>query len=189
MVKHSFWSKYGLYIFLLCFGLLILFVLVFEPALPLMNKKKKGLPDFFFEGVVISQIDDGQLKWEIRSDKASIYKGKDQVDLINVDGNLFEKDESVVLFKSDGASLTIDSSDLNMNEVNATFNVQGKPYRLKSDTLNYESSIDRFIGKGNLVLKSHLLTVEGDYFQVELPVKRLLISNDARAKIYNQDMR
>lgn len=129
-------------------------VAVFSVISPSLDpeKPKEKMPDFSFEDVTISQIDEGKLTWEIHAQYATLDK-KDQNQL-------------VTLHQADGL-----------------FMVQERPIRFNSDELDWVSETQQFMGKGHVIIKSPPITLSGDYFSLQIPIRKIRLEHNSRASI------
>ena len=112
-------------------------------------------PDFLFEDVTISQIDDGKLTWEIHAQRAELdTPGPTQL--------------------------------VTLHQASGQFIVHDKSISFNSDELNWASATQQFTGKGHVTIKSPPITLTGDEFSLQVPVRKIRLARNSRALIEGQ---
>lgn len=185
MESLNFFKKYWGY---LLSGIIVvsylLFVNYYKPKIDLGSYNSDHLPDFSFEEVLISQLVDGEMKWQLQADYAEIVKGNDQAKLSNSTGVIYSDGEDIIQFRSKEAEVELHSSSMRLNQAHADFKISDDVVALSADNILWNPDEKQFIGTNNIVLRSDLATVYGDYFYVNVPFKILKVSKNSRAKVY-----
>jgi len=146
--------------------------------------KGKPKPDFSFEKLTITQLDDGKILWEITAETATIEKKSNQSNLINIKGKIFQNNVPVLFLQAAKANLTLSGLKVSLqgNPV-ATFAIQNRDYTLSADTLFLDPDNKFFIGEGNIKVSAKELTLLGQYFKVDLANQIVHISKGSHADL------
>ncbi len=162
----------------------LFFVNFYRPKLNLGTYNSDHLPDFSFEDVEISQLVDGKLKWQLRSEYAEIMKKDDHAKLKTATGKIYDDGKEVINFKSGFATVHLQNSKMSLNKATAQFLMNDDNIELSAETLTWDPKKKQFIGHDNIRLKSKLATLYGDYFYVNVPFKILKVNSNSRAEVY-----
>jgi LPS export ABC transporter protein LptC len=174
-------SRYLYIIVIVAFISLVIFSLR-EPEF-YFPKKKGPQPDFAFENVMISQIENGHIMMEINAKYAEINKMNNEALLKKLDGTFFQKDNPTLTLSAPVATLNIDSSDMELSNATANFLLENKNIQLKASTLLWKSKPQLFIGKENIQIKTGYMKISGEYFKVNIPVRKMILAENCKAII------
>lgn len=190
---YSFWKKQNRQsILLITFSVLtfitiILFSLT-DPEIKQVPHKAKKVADFEFTNVKITYLEDGVSNWELKAKNASIYKNKNITHLTSVDGMVFHQEKTVVLFSSPTANFDLFSSKIILKEALATINNKTRKIQVLANTLSWLPLEKSLIGQEKTAIKTRGLSLFGDYFKVDVPFKKLIISDHGKAIIKNNEI-
>ena len=162
------------------------FIIIFSLRDPNINPIELGdsnRPDFEFEGVKISQLDRGRRTWELHADHAQIHKQKQLTELTKISGNIFYGNKSAAQFSSPKAKLQLDSSQFNLENPTVEVVLNERLYTIRSKKLNWNGNRQQLRASGSVNLQTEGLTLSGDTFYVDIPIKKLVISQRGSAKI------
>ena len=165
-----------------CFSAIVFFSLI-EPNLPLPVVADSDRPDFLFEGIRLSQLEEGKLVWEMTADVATVRKSDHVAHLSRVDGTFYTNGRPVFNVKGPSCVLDLKSSDLSLFRSNAVFFQTKKPVLLTATILRWISDEQRFFGTDGVTIKSPGFMIRGDYFYVDIPTEHLEISENSHAEI------
>jgi LPS export ABC transporter protein LptC len=149
------------------------------------HKKKKNLPDFAFENVIITQLYDGKAVWELCSQTAQIDKKKDKAFLQNVELDLYKENKTVVHMTSEAANLSIADTDMEFSQASANFALDDREVKLKAKKLLWQAESQKFIGKEKVNIQSGAINLSGTHFFADIPVKTMVVSGKGQAIIEN----
>lgn len=167
----------------IAFFALTLFTVVYQPTLIAPPIKEEGLPDFSFEHVVVSHIYDGDLIWELESDSADIRKDDNVVRMYEAKGEIYEDAKPAVHFQAPIAKIYMHESDMELSDANAQFFLETKRVELFSKVLNWYAEVKQFVGHEYVSVKTDDIELVGEAFHVDIPVKRMKVAQNAKAKI------
>lgn len=173
----------GLTLILVAFSLLLLFVTVYEPRLNIPKIPTKKLPDFSFEEVRISHIDDGVIKWQLDSKLASIDKIDAKVDMVSAEGQIYDDEKLVVSFKAPEVVMGMDASDMTLKKAKTQFYLENRVIYLNSEVLQWYSSMKQFVGTKGVEVVSDGIRLTGHSFRVDVPIQKMTIESDAEADL------
>ncbi len=178
--KYS--RNFFLYVSFLIGVIAVLFFSLKETELPKRLAKGKNEPDFAFEHIVISHIDGEKLLWELTANKALIFKKENESVLENIQGAFFnEWNKPVVRFSSPQASLALDSSNLHLSDVTATFNIKEDNIQLLGKLLVWTAETQELSGRGDIIILSQYGKISGNAFKASIPYKTFQIQQDGKA--------
>ena len=170
---------------IIVFSLIILASLT-DPVLKLPAKKINKVADFEFENVKITFLENGVSNWQLKAKQASIFKNSNLTHLNDVNGIVFHDEKAIVYFESPTANFKLDSSDMKLTQATATINNKTRRIIVFADALSWISDQKTFIGHKNTSIKTRGLHLFGDYFKVDVPFQKLIISDQGKA-IINQN--
>ena len=107
-----------------------------------------------------------------------------EVKKIEIAQSLYSDGEDIIQFRSKEAEVELHSSSMRLNQAHADFKISDDVVALSADNILWNPDEKQFIGTNNIVLRSDLATVYGDYFYVNVPFKILKVSKNSRAKVY-----
>ena len=164
----------------LFFGL-IFFAALFDPAVRFQSRNDIPQPDFLFENVVISNLENGSPTWKLKAKSATIDKGSGETVLHFLSGEFFQREKPVVSLDAPKASIRLDNSDMSLFQAKAKYSVGTQWVELRAENLIWYSGVQEFLATGNVWVKSGLLELQGQQFQVRFPVRTMRMADHARA--------
>jgi len=181
MIKQWSWTAFSYWVVLLFITVIIIFSLK-RPDVPLIPKKEKK-PDFTFENVKISQLDQGKVKWVLYANDAEIDKDKGITRLKTVKGTLFNNLQKNLVFTSPTATLSSVNGVIRLAKTQATVYGSGMPVTMSCNAMVWNSKKHRLIGKGDIRIHTDTISITGRMFQADIPVTKIKIYNEATAII------
>lgn len=172
--------KWGVGIFLTV--LFLLFVTFYTPQLKSYPIKRDS-PDFQFHDVIISQLEEGILKWEIQADEAEIYNEKALLKMKMVSGDIYQNLEPMIRFIANASSYDISKNEMMLTRVHVDFLSKPKFY-LKSEELFFNVNQRIFIGKRHNKLSNAFLELSGENLYLDLLKQKLKMTDQAKATFY-----
>jgi LPS export ABC transporter protein LptC len=174
---------FGIYSFIFFFILILFFSIFFSPTLTTVLKKKEGLPDFSFEDVRITHIDNENIMWELKAGYATISKDSGRVLLRESEGTIFQEKRPYIVFDSDSASMDLFGSDITMNKAHVEFNFNEAPLFLDAHTVFWNSEREQFKGQKEVVIRTKDIELRGEVLDINIPRKKLSVKKQANARI------
>jgi len=166
-----------------CVVAYLFFVVLYKPKLFIPPVKAANLPDFLFEDVTISRINNGKLVWELESAKASVSKADQKVVLDGVKGDFLTLKDAPISFNSKSADYFMDDPKLSMKYAVATIKYEDDPITLHAETLVWSEKSNELIGQGGIKIVSPKIDLYGETFVVNIPAQRIKINHKAHADI------
>lgn len=149
-------------------------------------KKDKSAPSFVFEGVKITQIINEAPSLEINARYAEINRDHTETFLKDMDGCFYQNEQPLIYFQAKTSNLAIDSADMILNNASANFTVSSNQVTLEADTLYWVNNPQYFRGEGRIKLASGPITLFGDHFFVDVPIRHMSVSGNSYATIRPQ---
>lgn len=162
--------------------LFLLFVTFYTPKLKPYTIKG-DIPDFQFQDVTISQVEEGVLKWEIQADEAEIYNGKALLKMKMVSGNIYQNVDPIIRFIANSSSFDISKNEMMFTRVHVDFLTKPKFY-LKSEELFFNANQHIFTGKRHNKLSNAFLELVGENLYLDLLKQQLKMTDHAKATFY-----
>ena len=159
----------------ICF---LIFISLYEPP-KTFSEKDQSLPDFTFENVTISELENGDLKWEISAESASIYKDNTTLHMSNVSGNFLNKNSPIIFSSEEGDLAYNNPTSFVLYNSSVTLNLKENLFNFKSHTLHI-SAESLFGDKGNTITSQGLI-LSSNKLKLNLSEKKLYIYENARA--------
>ena len=130
-------NKISTWLFFLILATIIYFVFFYD--IKFMTKNiDSDLPDFSFENIVVSHFNDGKLESEFKSDKATIYRNSNQINLFETQGAFFLDEINSVRFNSSSMSYNLTDFNIDMQDPYLVYLSDKSPVWLNSKKLNYD---------------------------------------------------
>lgn len=161
----------------------LLLVSLIEPTLNIPPEKKEKQPDFSFENITLSEMENEKTNWELNAEEAKIYKDENQTQLARVTGQFFEGGRSMLDFASPEGYIDTQTSDMVFTEATATINFQNTPIIVEAERLSYSAATAVFYGKGNTSVKTDGITLTGKEFEIIVEEKKFRIKDSSEANI------
>jgi LPS export ABC transporter protein LptC len=166
-------NKISTGLFFLILVTIIYFVFLYD--IKFMNKDMDStLPDFSFENIVVSHFNDGKLESEFISDKATIYRKSNQINLFETQGAFFLDELTTVRFNSSSMMYNLNKSNIYMEDPYLVYLSDKSPVWLHSEQLYYDL-------KKNSIHTDSLTTV---YFDEGYIQSRKVLFNLNDYKVY-----
>jgi len=162
----------------------ITFFSLIEPNIPRAISKDPNAPDYVFEGVSITHLNEGVVTWELDADTAKISKKTGEATLVNVEGRFIEADSVVAIMRGPTATLNMQTADMNMNDAEVNYVAEAQAVTLNATELIWNSMGETLEGSGLVKVDAGNFILKGDYFKVNVPQKRLVVSANSEATIY-----
>ncbi|MBT5955034.1 LPS export ABC transporter periplasmic protein LptC [bacterium] len=161
----------------------VAFVYMFfsAPEITDLPEKKRGLPDFRFEDIVISEFDSGNSVWEINARQAHLYRDSDNSFLKGVAGTVYDDDKEIIAFEAPKAELNLNKSILRLIDVVASIKFDTLETNIKADELIWDGEKQSFEGRGQVQIESELGLMKGDYFLVSIPIRKIRLESNSEA--------
>ncbi len=160
----------------------IVYLALIEPQLPPPIKKPLNQPDFVFENVRLSLLDQGEVNWEMDSSK-SVVVNDELTELYDVRGRFYRNDRVVAALKSPMGKLNMTRSDMALEKAELVFTGQGRPVTLNADVINWKSDMSQLEGRGHVRIQSDGIQLLGSYFLVDIQKQLLIVSANSSARI------
>jgi len=160
----------------------MIYLALIEPQLPAFISKSDNRPEFVFEEVVLSFLNEGTLDWELKS-KTAVIEDSTTTRLYDIDGQFFSKEQVVVTLKSPIGVLDMTNSDMTLEDARVVFLGHGNPVSLTADMLVFDSDQAIFEGTGRVVIQSGGVQLQGHYFKVDIVNRELTVSANSSARI------
>ena len=183
-IDSSTWIAYSILFVLVA---LVFYVSNYEPNINLPEVVTEDRPDFSFEDVIVSQIDNGELIWEIHSNYAEINKSDKKVRLRKVQGKIFDNDKRIVTFNSPTAELGTDDSGMVLNNPKAIVYLPTQQLNIRTKNLVFNSTSRVFEGVGGVEVTTTYMRITGKRLMVDTQTKKIRIIEDAFAEIYEAE--
>jgi len=151
------------------------------PEITDLPEKKRGLPDFRFEDIVISEFDSGNSVWEINARQAHLYRDSDNSFLKGVAGTVYDDDKEIIAFEAPKAELNLNKSILRLIDVVASIKFDTLETNIKADELIWDGEKQSFEGRGQVQIESELGLMKGDYFLVSIPIRKIRLESNSEA--------
>ena len=179
----SFFKSFGseTWIILTFFGLI--FFSFLEPDLSNFTIIPVDRPDFQFESVTFSHIQEGELTWSFTADAATIDKVDQIASLLSVMGDFFKDGEKILSLESPRGVLNMETSRINLDVAEIFYVVNDKPVTLNARLLSWDPDVQKFEGKGDVSVMSGSVDIKGEYFFVDLEKQHIEMSKNSRASI------
>lgn len=159
------------------------FVLTFEPEIPEIPEKEQGLPDFSFENVLITEINDGDILWQINAEQASIFEENQKIDLRHSSGDVFEEGEKIVSFQSPFALYSIHDSVMTWRDAISVLFFDTKQVHINAKYVNW-NVLHRYMEGNQVELRdSNNLFVSGQRFSIDYENNNIKLNGDVFADI------
>lgn len=162
----------------------IIFFSLIEPNLPRPIKSDPNAPDYVFEGVSITHLDEGVVTWELDADTAEISKKTGEATLVSVEGRFIEKNSVVAIMRGPSAILNMQTADMHMNNAEVNYVAEAQPVTLNASELIWNSMDEILEGSGLIKVDAGNFILKGDYFRVSVPDRKLVVSANSEATIY-----
>ena len=161
----------------------LLLASLIKPDLNLPPDKPEGSPDFSFEGVKITFYEGEKKLWHLSANKAAIYNDQDVATLVQAKGQLFNEEKPYILFYAPSGRININNSNMTLFDSDSIISTEKGTVSLFSKELSWNEHDKSFEGKGFNRITQGPISLEGQTFFVNLPVKKLSVANSARAII------
>ena len=160
-------------------------VLFFAVRSPSMKTDVQDLkrPDFYFKNMDLTSFDKGEVIWKLKSDFAVVDKGTRKTALFAISGGFLEKGLEMVKFKAPRAVLQLETSSLTMSNPRVFLQFPNQKADLSVDRLIWDSQHQQFLGEGHVQLKSSEFKVKGNRLSIEIPLKRVVISEHGQVEM------
>ncbi len=181
-IRRFIFSKFVGFVLLVgCFSGIVYFALI-EPQLPTRIRKPLNQPDFVFEKVRLSFMDQGIMNWEMDSSRAVVVNDQ-MTQLYEVQGRFYRNDMVVASLTSPIGTLNLLRSDMLLQRAEVVFRGQGRPVTLNADVLQWKSDSSQLEGRGHVTIQSGGLELTGRYFLVDVMRQLLVVSANSSARI------
>jgi len=154
-----------------------------EPNLDLGTRVQTDRPDFTFEKIVITQTVLGERVWELESEYAEIDTDTKQTKLRIVRGRFYKDDQVIVTVEAPSALLNMEMSDMVLDHAFAKMMIQDEVVSLNATVLTWKSNAQQFEGSGLVKINTGAVQLSGDYFKVDIPGQKLILSENSKAII------
>lgn len=178
-MRRSLWLSLGSGVFIA----FLLFVVFYKPTFNISPKKAENLPDFLFEDVTISRVNNGELIWELQSVEASVDKKEATIYLETVQGDILNLKGVPISFFSRSAVYRMDSSFLVLKMATANIHYQEEAVLLVANRLVWSENSERLIGKEGVRVFSNHIDLSGGSFEVNIPQQKVQIRHLAHADV------
>jgi len=160
-----------------------LFVLTFEPTLNLAPEKEEGLPDFSFEDVDITEIEDGVMLWNVQAKKASIYENDNTIRLQESEGDVFENARKTVHFKAPLGRFSIDDESLYLIDAETVVFFPENTMNVNAHELTWNLKTNDMIGEGIVLVESNVISISGDRINVDYYNNHIVLDGDVSVNV------
>ncbi|MDA1352873.1 MAG: hypothetical protein O3A01_00190 [bacterium] len=165
------------------FTALLLFV-VHPPNIVDLKITPFNKPDYSFQNVTISLIEDGNPTWEIDAQYAAIDKKKALTTLQTVTGNIFSNDSKKVFhFTSPVSTYHLNKQEMKINLPETIIYAAQDPIYLSCDTITWSPQKNTLEGVGNIITRYKNTVMKSRKFSAELPIKNIAFSGKASMTI------
>lgn len=154
-----------------------------EPDLSNFSVIPVDRPDFVFESVTFSHIQDGNLTWSFSAQSAAIDKVAKIAQIKNVNGEFFQAERSILKVKSPSGRLNMETSKMLLETAELYYTVKENPVTLNATELRWDPDTRRFEGRGDVAVLSGHVKLTGEYFLVDVANQKLIMSENSRASI------
>ena len=167
------------------FGLAMIGITIFAviPNPVIQSLRPQNRPDFSFEHVQLTQVNDGVTEWELDAESAIIDKEKRVARLNTVQGIIFGQDEKKQLdFVAESAIVQLDDSAFELFQSRAVYYDQNGRVNLKADQMAWLNKTKQFVGRQNVTADADKWTLNGQRVVVNLIQQT--IQFDRQAKLF-----
>lgn len=164
----------------------VTFISLIEPNLPRAIPHDPNAPDYVFEGVNITHLDEGVVTWELDADAAEISKKTGEATLVQVEGRFIEAESVVAIMRGPIATLNMQTADMHMNDAVVNYVAEAQPVTLNASELIWNAMGETLEGSGLIKIDAGNFILTGDYFNVSVPQKKLVVSANSEATIYQE---
>jgi len=169
------------FLFFVLMGLV--FFSLIEPNIPHPPAKGDSRPDWAFENVRFSLLENGEKVWEIESEVAEIYK-KDHVATLQImKGHIFDGDKAIVDFSAPVARIDIVNFNMEMTDASAEYHLSERTVFLETSNLKWDSAKQEFLALGNVAIVSEGLHLSGESFRVNIRTRKMTLEENSKAVI------
>lgn len=169
-------NKISTWLFFLILVTIVYFVFFYD--IKFINKQDvSDLPDFTFENIVVSHFNDGELESEFKSDKATIYRKSNEINLFETQGAFFLDKLNSVRFNSSSMTYYLDDFNIHMTNPHLVYLSEKSPVWMHSEQLFYDL-------KKNSIFTDNLTTV---YFDEGYIQSRKVLFNLKEYKVYLEE--
>lgn len=170
-------------VILTAFTALLLFV-VHPPKIVDILITPLNKPDYSFENVTISLLDDGAPVWEIDAQYAALDKKKGLTTLQTVSGNVYNRTGSKVFhFTSPVSTFHMNKQEMKMNLPETTIYAADAPIYLSCDTIKWSPKENTLDGYGNIKTRYKNTVMTSSRFHADIPITSIAFSGKADAVI------
>jgi LPS export ABC transporter protein LptC len=184
MKINKFKKQYNYLLVLLLFALIIIWSYT-EPNID-QPKIKIDLPDFSFENVIVSKIEDGIITVELDAKYAEIDKKTKTTKFKNCFGTFYKNSEPALTFFAPTSELDMNNSNMELYDATADIKTENNILNLKSDHLSWQADSQTFVGQSYTQIKYDNITLDGEYFHVNIPIRKIILSHNCHAEIEKQ---
>jgi LPS export ABC transporter protein LptC len=174
---------------LLSFSVLIflIFVVTFEPNLNLAPPKEEGLPDFSFEDVLITEIDEGVVTWQVHASKASLFDSDNHIKLEQSVGDVFEGERKIVSFKSPLGTYSLESALLHLEEAESDVYFENRDVNVNAGTMEWDFNRREMSGEGIVLVESEFMSLAGEALSVDYETNTIKLFGNVNAMIRTEE--
>ena len=159
------------------------FVITFEPEIPRIPEKEEGLPNFSFEQVLITEINDGDILWQINAEKASIFEETQEIDLRESSGDVFEDNQKIVSFQSPFALYSIGESIMTWKDAVSMLYFESKQVHVNAKQIKWNVAEQIMLGNHVELRDSNNLFVSGQRFSIDYEKNIIKLNGNVFADI------
>lgn len=157
--------------------------MTFEPKLNLAPPKEEGLPDFSFEGVLITEVHNGDVLWQVFSDEASIFDEENYIQLDHSHGSVFENEREIVAFKAPLGLFYLSDNQLSLTDAESVLYFETNTMNIEAKELNWDLTQQEMIGEGLVFVQSDLITLSGETLYLDYHHNKVRLVNDVAATV------
>lgn len=145
--------------------------------------KDENLPDFTFEGVHLTQFDNGVEKWTISAKRADVTTKTDLLKLQETTGNIYSSNGNKIMFDAVTLNYFIGEKRMEFHVASFNFFIGNKKFDMFSQVLDWDYVQNQFVGHSGVVLKHDNVVILGETFVADLPIKKLTVATKAHARL------
>ena len=170
-----------LIIFISIISIIIGLTLTIKPENYNRENNKKNVPDFLFEGVTVTHIDNGEVMIEIQADQASLYRNNQDVELVNLLGRMMEKEQPSFIFLSPYGRIDFETGIITMSSVEGVLTKTNEYLGIKSENMVWFLNDQQGIGTGNVQVMHKSFVINADQFVIDKQVGTIEINENVKA--------
>lgn len=161
----------------------IIFFALKDPAIRIVFTPKDK-PDFYFEGVTISQIEKGDKTLVLNAKYAEIDKAKKLTQLKDVHSVFEKQNRPFLAIDAPLVTFSLDNSQLSLFDPKAVIFVEDKKIYLSSRSLLWDPLEQLLVGSGNIkIALKPSLVITGEQLRLNVPVRTIQIYQKTRSFI------